>query len=395
MSRSPWASDDVEALRELATSFFTNEALPREEEFAAQGFPSKDMWQAAGKVGLLCASIPEEYGGGGGSFAHEVAVIEAQIRVGAGAMAIIVHAGIVAHYINAYATEEQKRRWLPRMASGDLVGAIAMTEPGTGSDLQSIKTKAVRDGDEYVISGAKTFITNGHTAGLIVIAAKTDASQGAHGVSLLVAEVGGGDSDGDGDGDGDGSDTPGFQRGRVLNKVGQHSTDTAELFFDGLRVPAENLLGGVEGQGFVQLMVQLPQERLLVAAAGLAMLEAAVDHTVAYTKQREAFGKPLFKLQNTRFELAECATIGRVARVFFDDCVLKHLDGGLDATTASMAKYWITDRQTEVVDRCVQLHGGYGYMLEYPIARLFVDGRVQRIYGGANEIMKELIARSL
>ncbi|WP_194896739.1 acyl-CoA dehydrogenase family protein [Catenulispora pinisilvae] len=398
MSRSPWASDDVEALRELATSFFTNEALPREEEFAAQGFPGKDMWQAAGKVGLLCVSIPEEYGGGGGSFAHEVAVIEAQIRVGAGAMAIIVHAGIVAHYINAYATEEQKRRWLPRMASGDLVGAIAMTEPGTGSDLQSIATKAVRDGDEYVISGAKTFITNGHTAGLIVIAAKTDASQGAHGVSLLVAEVGdgvggvGGDGGGDGDGD---RDTPGFQRGRVLNKVGQHSTDTAELFFDGLRVPAENLLGGVEGQGFVQLMVQLPQERLLVAAAGLAMLEAAVDHTVAYTKQREAFGKPLFKLQNTRFELAECATIARVARVFFDDCVRKHLDGGLDATTASMAKYWITDRQTEVVDRCVQLHGGYGYMLEYPIARLFVDGRVQRIYGGANEIMKELIARSL
>jgi acyl-CoA dehydrogenase len=267
------------------------------------------------------------------------------------------------------------------MAAGELIGAIAMTEPGTGSDLQNVATKAVRDGDEYVISGAKTFITNGHTAGLVVIVAKTDTAQGAHGVSLLVAEVG--------------DDTPGFQRGRVLKKVGQHSTDTAELFFDGLRVPAENLLGGAEGQGFVQLMVQLPQERLLVAAIGMAMLEAAVDHTVAYTKQREAFGKPLFKLQNTRFELAECATIARVARVFLDDCVEKHLVGGLDAATASMAKYWITDRQTEVVDRCVQLHGGYGYMLEYPIARLFADGRVQRIYGGANEIMKELIARSL
>ncbi|NUP47779.1 MAG: acyl-CoA dehydrogenase [Catenulispora sp.] len=384
MSGSSWVTDDVEALRELAAAFFVKEALPREEEFAAQGFPSPDLWRAAGKVGLLCASIPEEYGGGGGTFAHEVAITEAQMRSGAGAMAITVHAGIVAHYLNAYATEEQKRRWLPRMADGSLIGAIAMTEPGTGSDLQSITTKAVRDGDEYVISGAKTFITNGHNAGLVIIAAKTDPGQGARGVSLLVAEVGD-----------PGRETPGFQRGRVLKKVGQHSTDTAELFFDGLRVPAENLLGGVEGQGFIQLMVQLPQERLLVAAIGMAMLEAAVEHTVAYTKEREAFGRPLFKLQNTRFELAECATIARVARVFFDDCVAKHLAGELDAATASMAKYWITDRQTEVVDRCVQLHGGYGYMLEYPIARLFADGRIQRIYGGANEIMKELIARSL
>ncbi|GAA1976470.1 acyl-CoA dehydrogenase family protein [Catenulispora subtropica] len=381
MSRSSWATDDVEALRDLAKTFFTQEALPREDEFAAQGFPGKDLWRAAGKLGLLCASIPEEYGGGGGTFAHEMAVIEAQTRSGAGAMAIVVHAGIVAHYLNAYATEEQKLRWLPRMASGELIGAIAMTEPGTGSDLQSIATKAVRDGDGYVISGAKTFITNGHNAGLVIVAAKTGPGEGAHGVSLLVAEVG--------------DDTPGFQRGRVLKKVGQHSTDTAELFFDGLRVPAENLLGGTEGQGFVQLMVQLPQERLLVAAIGMAMLESAVEHTVAYTKEREAFGRPLFKLQNTRFELAECATIARVARVFLDDCVEKHLAGELDAATASMAKYWITDRQTEVVDRCVQLHGGYGYMLEYPIARLFADGRIQRIYGGANEIMKELIARSL
>jgi acyl-CoA dehydrogenase len=383
MSGSPWATDDVEAVRELAKSFFVNEALPREDEFAEQGFPSPDIWQAAGKLGLLCASIPEEHGGGGGTFAHEVAIIEAQMASGAGAMAIAVHSGIVAHYVNAYATEEQKLRWLPRMAAGELIGAIAMTEPGTGSDLQNIATKAIRDPQtgDYILSGAKTFITNGRNAGLLIVAAKTDPAQGAHGVSLFAVEVG--------------DDTPGFQRGRVLKKVGQHSTDTAELFFDGLRVPAENLLGGDEGQGFVQLMVQLPQERLLVAAIGMAMLEAAVDHTVAYTKQREAFGKPLFKLQNTRFELAECATIARVARVFFDDCVAKHLAGELDAATASMAKYWITDRQTEVVDRCVQLHGGYGYMLEYPIARLFADGRIQRIYGGANEIMKELIARSL
>ncbi|MFD3930468.1 acyl-CoA dehydrogenase family protein [Streptomyces sp. NPDC058614] len=379
--RSPWLTDELDAVRDLARTFFTKEAAPREEEFARQGFPAKDLWRRAGELGLLCASIPEEYGGGGGTIAHETVLIEEQFKAGAGAMPMIVHSGIVAHYVNAYGTEEHKRRWLPRMASGELLGAVAMTEPGTGSDLQSIQTQAVRTGGEYLISGAKTFITNGHNAGLVIIAAKTDPAQGARGVSLLVAEVD--------------ENTPGFQRGRVLRKIGQHSTDTVELFFDELRVPTANLLGPREGLGFVQLMEQLPQERLLIAAIGLAWLESAVDTTVAYTKERQVFGRPLFELQNTRFELADCATTARVARVFLDDCVQRHLNGQLDAATASMAKYWITDRQTEVVDRCLQLHGGYGYMAEYPIARIFADGRIQRIYGGANEVMKELVARSL
>lgn len=379
--RPPWATEELEAVRDLARTFFVKEAAPREEEFARQGYPAKELWRRAGELGLLCTSIPAEYGGGGGTIAHEVVTVEEQIKAGAGAMAISVHSGIVAHYLNAYATEEQKQDWLPRMARGELIGAIAMTEPDTGSDLQSIRTRAIRDGDEYVISGAKTFITNGHNAGLVVIAAKTDPTQGARGISLLVAEVD--------------DDTPGFQRGRVLHKIGQHSTDTAELFFDGVRVPAGNLLGGTEGYGFSQLMRQLPQERLLIAALGLAWMEAAVDVTTRYVKERHAFGKPLIELQNTRFELAECHTLARVSRVFLDDCVQRHLRGELDAVTASMAKYWITDRQTEVVDRCVQLHGGYGYMLDHPIARMFADGRIQRIYGGANEVMKELIARSL
>ncbi|MEV7283174.1 acyl-CoA dehydrogenase family protein [Streptomyces sp. NPDC093252] len=379
--RSPWLTDELDAVRDLARSFFTEEAAPREEEFARQGFPARELWRRAGALGLLCASVPEEYGGGGGTIAHEIVLVEEQMTAGAGAMPMVVHSGIVAHYLNAYGTEEQRRRWLPRMASGDLLGAVAMTEPGTGSDLQSIRTRAVRSGDAYLVSGAKTFITNGRNAGLVVIAAKTDPAQGARGVSLLVAEVD--------------DDTPGFTRGRVLPKIGQHSTDTVELFFDELRVPAGNLLGPREGLGFAQLMEQLPQERLLIAAIGLAWLESAVHTTVAHTKQRQVFGQPLFALQNTRFELADCATTARVARVFLDDCVERHLRGQLDAATASMAKYWITDRQTEVVDRCLQLHGGYGYMAEYPIARIFTDGRVQRIYGGANEVMKELVARSL
>jgi acyl-CoA dehydrogenase len=379
--RSPWETGELEAVRDLARGFFCKEAAPLEEKFTRQGYPDRELWRRAGELGLLCASIPEEYGGGGGTIAHDLVVFEEQLRAGAGAMALSVQSGIVAPYLAAYATDEQKRRWLPRMASGELIGSIAMTEPGTGSDLQNIQTRAVREGDEYVISGAKTFITNGRNAGLVIIAAKTDPAQRARGVSLIVAEVG--------------DESPGFQRGRVLHKVGQKSTDSVELFFDELRVPAANLLGPEEGRGFAQLMEQLPQERLIIAALGLAWMETAVDVTTEYVKQRHAFGRPLMAMQNTRFELAECATLARVCRVFLDDCVARHLRGELDAVTASMAKYWITDRQTEVVDRCVQLHGGYGYMLEYPVARIFADGRVQRIYGGANEVMKELIARSL
>ncbi|MGH3715967.1 MAG: acyl-CoA dehydrogenase family protein [Micromonosporaceae bacterium] len=383
--RSPWSDDEVEAVRELAYTFFTKEVVPHYEKFVAQGHPDRDAYRRAGELGLLCVSIPTAYGGGGGSFAHEAAIYEAQVKAFDSSLGISVHAGIVAHYLLSYGTEEQKQAWLPKMASGEYVGAIAMTEPGTGSDLQSITTRAVKDGDEYVITGAKTFITNGALADLVIIAAKTDPTQGAMGVSLIVAEVS----------DSGSHETPGFRRGRVLQKVGLKANDTAELFFDELRVPASNLLGPAEGQGFIQLMQQLPQERLAIAISGVAVMELAVEQTLAYVKERKAFGKPLFELQNTRFELAECATLARVGRTFLDDCIVRHIKGELDVTTAAMAKYWLTDRQNEVVDRCLQLFGGYGYMLEYPIARMFVDSRVQRIYGGANEIMKELISRTL
>ena len=377
-------TDDVTTeladVRQLARSFFEKEVAPHREEFAAAGRPSREVYRSAGNHGLLGMSIPQQYGGGGGDFRHEAVLFEEQVRAGDSAMQLGVHSGIVPHYILAYATEEKKQRWLPKLCSGEWIGAIAMTEPGTGSDLQGITTRAVRDGDEYVVTGGKTFISNGAHCDLIIIAAKTDPTAGARGLSLLVAEV----SD----------DTEGFHRGRVLHKIGQKGQDTAELSFDGLRVPAANLLGE-EGRGFAQLMQQLPQERLICGIAAAAMIEAAVQQTVDYTKTRNAFGKTLFDLQNTKFELAECATIGRVVRTFVDDAVAKHISGSLDVTTAAMVKYWTTDRQFEVVDRCLQLFGGYGYMEEYPIARMFVDGRIARIYAGANEVMKDLISRSL
>ncbi|CCQ14491.1 Acyl-CoA dehydrogenase [Rhodococcus sp. AW25M09] len=368
-------------LRQLARGFFEKEVAPHREEFAAAGRPSREVYRSAGRLGLLGMSVPEQYGGGGGDFRHEAVLFEEQVRAGDSSMQLGVHSGIVPHYLLAYASEENKERWLPKLCSGEWIGAIAMTEPGTGSDLQGITTRAVRDGDYYVVTGGKTFISNGAHCDLIIIAAKTDPSAGARGLSLLVAEV----SD----------DTEGFHRGRVLHKIGQKGQDTAELTFDGLRIPATNILGEAEGLGFAQLMQQLPQERLICGIAAAAMIDAAVLQTVEYTKSRSAFGKTLFDLQNTKFELAECATIGRVVRTFVDDAMAKHISGTLDVTTAAMIKYWTTDRQFEVVDRCLQLFGGYGYMEEYPIARMFVDGRIARIYAGANEVMKELISRSL
>lgn len=378
--RSPWMTEDLDQLRRLARDVFAKELTPHQERFAEQHAVDRDLWKRFGELGLVCISIPEQYGGGGGTFAHEAVLIEEQARALDSSWGNTVHSGIVAHYLLNYGSEEQKLRWLPKLASGELVGAVAMSEPGAGSDLQAVRTRAVRSGDEYVINGAKTFITNGAQAELIIVVAKTDADQGAHGISLVVVE------------------TPlveGFRRGRVLDKLGLDGQDTSELFFDDVRVPAGNLLGEQEGQGFVQLMQQLPQERLIIAVAAIAGMETALALTLDYVKQRQAFGRELIKFQNTKFELAECATEVAVTRAFIDQCLQRHLDGQLDVPTAAMAKMWATERLCRVADRCLQLFGGYGYMKEYPIARIWADARVQKIYGGTNEIMKEIIGRSL
>ncbi|MCZ4536002.1 acyl-CoA dehydrogenase family protein [Gordonia terrae] len=377
--RSSWEDDDLTALRDLARSFCEKEIQPNTEKFIEQHHVDRDVWNKAGDLGLLCMSIPEEYGGGGGTFAHEAVLIEEQARVADSSWGVSLHNGIVAHYILEYGSGEQKKTWLPKMASGEAVGAIAMTEPGTGSDLQNVKTKAIKQGDEYVIDGSKTFITNGGQADIIIVVAKTGVSEGAKGISLILVEA----------------EREGFRRGRVLDKIGQRGQDTSELFFDGVRVPTSNLLGPEEGQGFVQLMMQLPQERLIIALASVAGMEKAVSETIAYTKDRTAFGRPIFSFQNTKFKLAEAATEARIARVFVDDCINKHIKGELDIPTVAMAKWWTSDRAMVVADECLQLFGGYGYMNEYPIARLWADNRVQKIYAGTNEIMKEIIARTL
>ena len=377
--RSSWLDDDLDSLRDLARGFCEKELKPNLDKFIEQHHVDRDLWNKAGDLGLLCMSIPEEYGGGGGTFAHEAVLSEEQARVGDSAWGNIVHSGIVAHYLNAFGTEEQKKQWLPKMASGEVVGAVAMTEPGTGSDLQAVKTKAIREGDEYVVNGSKTFITNGAQADLIVVVAKTDTTERASGISLVLVET----------------DRAGFRRGRVLDKVGQKGQDTSELFFEDVRVPVSNLLGTEEGQGFIQLMQQLPQERLFIAVTSIAGVEAALAHTLKYTKEREAFGKPIFGFQNTKFKLAEVATEARIGRVFVDDCIARHIRGELDIPTVAMAKWWTTEHAQQMLDECLQLFGGYGYMTEYPIGRMWSDGRVQKIYGGTNEIMKEIIARSL
>lgn len=374
-----WLTDELALLRETAYTFFQREGMPRLAKWEEQRHVDRGFWLAAGNLGLLCPMVPEEYGGPGGSFLHHVVITEAQgwtIDKGWGNS---VHSGIVADYLLQYGSEDLKKRYLPGMVSGETVAAIAMSEPTAGSDLRAIRTRAVREGDHYVLDGSKTFITNGGTADLVVVAAKTDPTAGARGISLLVVDV---------------RDSPGFRRGRVLDKIGQHAADTSELFFDGVRVPEENLLGR-EGGGFRMLMAQLPQERLFIGLGGIVAAEVALHHTIGYVKERQAFGAPLLDMQNTRFELAECATLARVGRTFLDDCVERHSRGELNTATASMAKYWLTDVQCQVVDRCLQLHGGYGYMREYPIARMYSDARAQRIYGGANEVMKEIIARSL
>ncbi len=340
----------------------------------------RDMWTKAGAAGLLGLSTPEEYGGAGGDYRHEVVLMDQLGKKGVDGFGASLHNAIVMPYIVHYGTEEQKRRWLPRLATGELVGAIAMTEPGAGSDLQGVKTTAKKAGNQYVLNGSKTFITNGQTANLIIVVAKTDPAGGARGTSLLIVETDG---------------TEGFERGRNLDKLGHEAQDTSELFFNDVKIPTENLLGVDEGQGFFQLMGQLPQERLNIAVQGMATIERALELTIAYVKERQAFGKAIIDFQNTQFVLAECKTEATVAKVFVNHCIGQHLDGKLDAATASMAKYWVTDLENKIVDRCLQLFGGYGFMNEYPIARMYKDSRVQRIYGGTNEIMKLLIARTL
>ncbi len=377
--RSPWMDQDLDDFRDLARTFCEKEIKPNVERYIENKQVDRDLWNRAGELGLLCASVPEEYGGGGGTFLHEAILIEEQARVGDSSWGASLHSGIVAHYLLAYGTEEQKQEWLPKLASGEVVSAIAMTEPGTGSDLQNVKTKAIREGDEYVVNGAKTFITNGSQADMVLVVAKTNPTDAAAGISLVVVPA----------------DAPGFRRGRVLDKIGMKGQDTCELFFDDVRVPVTNLLGTEEGQGFFQLMMQLPQERLIVAVSCTAAMELCVDLTHEYVTSRTAFGKPLFAFQNTKFKIAEVATEARVARSFVDECLQLHVKGELDIPTAAMAKLWASERAQKVVDKCLQLHGGYGYMNEYPIARAWADLRVSQIYAGTSEIMKEIIARSL
>jgi acyl-CoA dehydrogenase len=349
------------------------------EWIAASSVP-RELWTRAGEAGLLNLSMPEEWGGMGGDYRHEVVLMEQLGWKGADHFGISLHNAIVAPYVAHYGSDEQKARWLPKLATGELVGAIAMTEPGAGSDLQGVKTTAIRKGDHYVLNGSKTFITNGQLANFIIVVAKTDPAEGAKGISLVVVETDG---------------LEGFERGRNLHKIGMEANDTSELFFNDVKVPVENIIGEAEGRGFYHLMEQLPQERLNIAVQGVAAAERGLKETLAYVKERKAFGKRVIDFQNTQFKLAEVKTKLTVARVFVNHCIGLHLKGQLDAATASMAKYWVTDIQGEVIDEMLQLHGGYGYMTEYPIAQLYKDARVQRIYGGTNEIMKLLIARTL
>lgn len=371
-------NSDHETFRATVRKFLENEAVPHHQEWEEQGRVPKELWRKAGEQGFLCPMVSEEYGGIGADFLYSVVVSEEVSRAGLTGIGWGLHTEIVAPYIETYGSETLKKKYLPKMVTGEMISAIAMSEPGAGSDLQGVKTTAVREGDHYILNGSKTFITNGQNADLVIVVAKTDPSKGAKGTSLIIVEEG----------------MPGFEKGKNLKKIGMKAQDTSELFFQDVKVPAENLIGE-EGMGFVYLMQQLPQERLGIAINGLAMAESAFEHTLNYVKERKAFGQPIANFQNTQFKLAEIRTKLDVARAYVDRCLEMHLEKKLDIPTVAGAKYWVTDLQCEIIDECVQLHGGYGYMWEYPIARMYADARVQRIYGGTNEIMKTIISRAL
>jgi len=374
-----WMDADLQAFQATVERFLDDEVAPQDEAARMRGHVGHEIWRRAGALGLLCTDIPEQYGGMGGDFRHEALIYDQMARRALSGMATSVHS-IVAHYLLNHGTEQQKQRYLPRLASGDLVGAVAMTEPGAGSDLQGIRTRAQREGDHYVIQGSKTFITNGYLAGLILVVAKTDPALGAKGMSMFLVET---------------ANCPGFRVGRLLDKIGMKAQDTSELFFDNVRVPADCLLGAVEGRGFVQLMSDLPYERAIIGVCAVGAMEGALAATRDYVHERTAFGQTLAQMQHVRFKLADIATTVQVARAFVDRCVQDLLDGRLDAVSAAMLKLWTTEQQGQVIDACLQLFGGYGYMNEYPIARMYTDARVQRIFGGTNEIMREVVARSL
>ncbi len=375
--RHRWMDEEIEAFREQVRRYIVGELAPHLDGWRRQGYVPREVWRPFGQMGFLLPELDEAWGGAGASLAYQL-VVQDELAKAEVPANTAVHT-IASHYILDCGTEAQKRRWLPKLASGEMLAGLALTEPGCGSDLKALRTRARREGDEYVIDGAKTFITNGFTGNLLVVAVRTGEA-GSRGVSLVVLET---------------ENLPGFRVGRRLEKLGQHASDTVELFFDNMRIPANQLLGPTEGKGFVQLMSQLPYERLLLAVPAAAVIETAVALTVDYTRQRKAFDKTLSDFQNTRFKLAECATLAHVVRSFVNDCIQRLLDGKLDAEAAYMAKWWCTEQQCKVTDECLQLFGGYGYMAEYPIARLYADSRVQKIYGGANEIMKDLIARKL
>jgi len=375
------ADEDLRLFENAVARFLEREApAERVAGWRRAGQVELEFWRQAGEAGLLGMMVPEAYGGPGGDFRHEIVLADQLARREISGFAASLHNVIVTPYIIAHGTEEQKQRWLPKLVSGDLISAIAMSEPDSGSDLQAIRTSAVRDGNGYRINGQKTFISNGQLANLIIVVAKTDPAARGRGISLLVVET---------------AEAEGFRRGRKLEKVGNEAADTSELFFDNVWVPAQNLLGLAEGKGFGQLMAELPRERLLIAVQAAAEMERALETTLDYVKQRKVFGQRILDYQNSQFKLVECKTKATIARIFVNHCIGQQLAGKLDATTAAMAKCWTTDTLCEIVDECVQLHGGYGYMTEYPIGRLFRDTRVSRIYGGSNEIMKVLIGRTL